>query len=150
MASRLRLLISLICLALASVSSAQSCKRVPLKTPTRWGGNEAIEIDYRDDPVGNTNGNVTFGTEPASEVLLQIYRRNHADPLYHPPGREDPLPIAACVTGKEGTFRFDLPNGEYELRASMGPGTDVTHVYFVVRHGLHRSRQIVVTMHVGT
>lgn len=140
-------------LSLVSRVGAQAnCKPVPLDTPTRWGGNEAILVDLRDRPVRVARGRTLFGgeSEPLPDVLLQVYRRKHLDSLYQTPQPGDPLPVAACITGKDGGFRFDLPNGEYELRASVGPGMDVTHTYFVIRHGLVRSRPIVIAIHLGT
>jgi hypothetical protein len=90
------------------------------------------------------------GDEPLTDVLLQVYRRQHADPLSSSRDDAQPLPISACVTGNDGTFRFDLPNGEYELRSSTGPGMNVTHTYFVIRKGAHRSDRMVIRITPGT
>ena len=145
-------ILAFIVLAVALSADAQSCKSAPLTTETRWGGNEVIEVDLRDHPVRIVNGvaRLAGGLVPSDDVLLQVYKRSHSDPLYRAPQLGDPLPVAACLTGNDGAFRFELPNGEYEIRASMNKGMDVTHVYITVSHGLRRSRRIFVDIHPGT
>jgi len=135
-----------------AVCQAQSrnCKRVPLTTETRWGGNERIEIDLRDKPVRKVEGNVLGPGEGTLSTLVQVFLRQPSDPLYQPPSKERRLPVAACVTGTDGSFVFSLPPGEYELLMSQNGGVDVTSVFITVRHGHYASEKISVTMHVGT
>jgi hypothetical protein len=145
-------ILAFIALMVVPSADAQSCKPVPHTTETRWGGNEVIEVDFRDHPVRTVHGvaRLAGGLVPSDDVLLQVYKRNHTDSLYRAPQPGDPLPVAACLTGNDGAFRFELPNGEYEIRASMNKGMDVTHVYITVSHGLHRLRRIFVDIHPGT
>ena len=150
----LRDLLILLALGLVGPLTAMSqpCKRVSLKTPTRWGGNQVIGVDLRDEPVSSIHGVAGFSAESGGDdnILLQVYRRQHTDPLYRAPQPDDPAPIAACITGLTGAYRFDLPNGEYEIRASMNSGINVTHVYVTVKHRLHGSRAICIQMSPGT
>ena len=150
-----RLALSVILLfALASPTLAHTqsyrCKRVPLATETRWGGNERIEIDLRDKPVQKVRGTVLGPGEGTESTLVQVYLRQPSDSLYRPPDQESRLPIAACVTGNDGSFGFSLPPGEYELRMSQNQGIDVTSVFVTVGHGHYSLEKISVEMHVGT
>jgi len=129
---------------------SRNCARESLKTPTRWGGNERIEIDLRDKPMSTVWGTVEGPGEGTLSTLVQVFRRRTSDPLYPPPGQENELPVKACWTGTAGSFAFSLPAGEYELRMSQNVGIDVTSVLIRVKHGSYRSEKITVTMHVGT
>lgn len=143
------LILALSCMAHAAPSQP-SCSPVPTTTQTRFGGNMTIEIDIS-RPVRKLRGVVEWpGVQPASGVLLQVFTRNHSDPHFTPRDRETAPPIAACVTGADGAFFFSLPEGEYELRASLDQVTDVTSVFVTVKHGWRWSRRIVIPMSVGT
>jgi hypothetical protein len=131
-------------------AQSRNCKPVPLTTETRWGGNERIEIDLRDKPVRKVEGNVLGPGEGTLSTLVQVFLRQPSDPLYQPPSQERRMPVAACVTGTDGSFDFSLPPGEYELLMSQNVGVDVTSVLITVRHGHYRSEKISVVMHVGT
>jgi hypothetical protein len=131
-------------------AQSHGCKGVPLTTETRWGGNERIEIDLRDKPVRKVEGDVLGPGEGTMSTLVQVFRRQPSDPLYQPPSQDRRLPIAACMTGTDGSFDFSLSPGEYELLMSQNGGVDVTSVFITVRRGHYRSKKISVTMHVGT
>ena len=131
-------------------AQSRNCKRVPLTTETRWGGNERIEIDLRDKPVPKVEGNVLGPGEGTVSTLVQVFLRQPSDPPFEPSPQERGLPVAACVTGNDGSFGFSLPPGEYELLLSQNGGVDLTSVLVRVRHGHYRSEKISVTMHVGT
>jgi hypothetical protein len=127
------------------------CTEEPVTTITRWGGNERIVIDFRDKPVRRVSGTVFWPQgEPLNKALVQIFQREHSDPIAKPPDQEHGIPKAACVTGPDGVFGFSLPAGEYEIRASIGNGVDVTSVLLTVNHWSFRSTKIKVTMHPGT
>jgi len=116
-----------------------------------WGGNELIEIDMREEPVQATRGVVNWTEDqPANGVLLQVFKRSPSDPPYSKQDQAANPPVAACVTGADGTFSFTLPQGEYELRASMGKGMNVTLVFLSVKRGWHWPRKISIQMHPGT
>jgi hypothetical protein len=127
-----------------------NCKRVALSTETRYGGNQLVQIDLRDEPIARPNGIVMLAGSPAGGVLLQVFSRKHDDPLYVPRERQKARAIAACVTRNGGLFSFSLHPGEYEIRASMNPGIDVTSVFVIVKSGWRRSKPIVVEMPLGT
>ena len=135
-----------------TVPSHNSCTPEPITTLTRWGGNELVEIDMREHPVRAPHGGVAIGwpEHPADGVLLQVFKRSPSDPPYSKQDQATHPPVAACVTGADGTFSFTLPQGEYELRASMGKGMNVTLVFLTVKRGWHSSRKIVIQMHPGT
>ncbi|HTW78598.1 MAG TPA: hypothetical protein VME23_03535 [Terracidiphilus sp.] len=107
-------------------------------------------MDLRDEPVTGIGGIVMLANAPADGVLLQVFIRKHDDPLYVPRDQQKATAIAACITRNNGLFSFSLDPGEYEIRASMNGGIDVTSVFVVVKPGWRRSRRIVVEMHVGT
>lgn len=132
-------------------SGSGHCVEEPTTTTTRWGGNERIEIDMRDKPVGKVNGIVLWPEdEPSDDSLVQVFRHRPSDPLYKPSEEEHEVPLAACVTGANGLFAFSLPSGEYELRISLNKGIDVTSVFITVKPSWHRSEKIKVVMHPGT
>ena len=134
----------------AHSNSPLPCSPMPITIPTRWGGNELVQIDKRDRPVRGVHGVVELADAPADGALVQVFKRDHSDPLYNQKVRETNLPIAACVVGSKGAFSFSLPAGEYELRASMNKGVCVTSVFLTVSHGWHRSRKIFVVMAMGS
>jgi hypothetical protein len=137
--------------ATASQPHSCHCTDVAATTETLWGGNMAIEIDLRDKPVRTVNGIVFWPTEePANNSLVQVFRRSHSDPLVRAPDQKDGVPVVACMTGADGAFAFSLPSGEYELRASVGRGTDVTHIFLTVKRWYFRSKKVKVVMQVGT
>ena len=117
----------------------RKCVRESLKTPTRWGGNERIEIDLRDKPMSALSGTVEGPGEGTLSTLVQAYRRKPSGPLHVAPYQENELPTAACMTGSNGFFSFSLPPGVYELRMSQNAGGDVTSVLITVKHGSYRS-----------
>ena len=131
-------------------SPSRPCTEESVTTETRWGGNERIVIDLRDQPTRTVKGVVRGPGEGSLETLVQVFPREHSDPLCRPSDQENAVPAAACVTGDDGFFAFSLPSGEYELRMSQNKGVDVTSVIVTVKHGCHRARKIKVAMHVGT
>jgi hypothetical protein len=126
------------------------CKRVPLSTETRYGGNQLIQIDLRDEPIARPTGIVMLTEAPVGGALLQVFRRKHDDPLWVPRDQQKTSAIAACITRPDGVFSFSLDPGEYEIRASLNGGMDVTSTFLIVKSGWRRSNRIVVEMHVGT
>jgi hypothetical protein len=128
-----------------------SCLPAPITSQTMWGGNEIIQVDLREHPMQKLRGLTLWpGDEPAYGVLLQVFKRGHTDPLYIPREQDTREPMAVCMTDTEGDFSFSLPPGEYELRASLNRGVDVTSVFVIVERGLHRSPQIEVPIRSGS
>jgi hypothetical protein len=120
---------------------------------TRWGGNERIEVDMRDEPVDSVSGIVLWPwpeDTPLGDSLVQVFPRKPSDPLYTPSEAVHGVPVAACVTGADGLFAFSLLSGEYELRASLNKGIDVTSVFITVKRGSRQTKKIRVVMHPGT
>lgn len=132
-------------------SHSRHCTQEPVTTETRWGGNERIVLDLRDKPTRTLKGVVLrWPGEAPSKTLVQVFHRKPSDPLSRPSDQENAVPVAACVTGDDGTFAFSLPSGEYELRMSQKEDMDVTSVIVTVKRGLHRARKIKVLMQAGT
>jgi hypothetical protein len=144
------LLFSALVSSVLGQAQSRDCVRESRKTPTRWGGNERIEIDLRDKPVSAVRGTVEGPGDGTYSTLVQAFRRKPPDPLDTPASQENELPIAACKTRSRGSFSFSLHPGEYELRMSQNQGTDVTSVFITVKHGSYTSEKITVVMHVGT
>lgn len=137
-------------LAASAQSRIHHCSKVPVNTKTRWGGNQRIMIDLRDQPVRTVIGRVEGPGEGALSMLVQVFPRQHSDPLYRPGEQDSEKPVAACVTGTDGVFAFSLSPGEYELRMSQNEGVDVTSVFVKVERSSHSSERITVVMQVGT
>ena len=139
--------------AAVAIGQARShhCTKEPTTTTTRWGGNERIEVDMRDEPVDSVTGIVLWpGDTPLGDSLVQAFPRKPSDPLYTPLEGEHGVAVAACVTGADGLFAFSLSSGEYELRASLNKGIDVTSVFITVKRGSRQTKRIRVVMHPGT
>jgi hypothetical protein len=129
---------------------SRHCSEEPVTTKTRWGGNERVVMDLRDKSLRIVSGTVQGPGVGSLNTLVQVFQRKPSDPLYKASDQENGLPVAACVTGSDGTFTFSLPPGEYELRMSQNLGVDVTSVLVAVKQGWHSSKKIRVEMHVGT
>jgi hypothetical protein len=136
-----------------------SCKPVPLSTPTRWGGNETVVIDLSDHPSGSPRGEVVFETdpvegapviEPVEGALVQVFKQSLAGRSDKHEVRKNDHAITACLTRSDGKFSFDLAPGEYQIRASLNSGVDVTSVLIVVQSGMRHSPDIHVRMKNGT
>ncbi len=131
-------------------SRGSHCTRVRLATETRWGGNETIAIDLRDEPRKIVMGTVVGPGVGALSTLVQVFPRKPSEPFFNPQDQEVRTPVAACITGDDGFFSFSLPSGEYELRMSQNGGVDVTSVFVTVKRASHNSEKIKIEMHVGT
>ncbi|MGP8252737.1 MAG: hypothetical protein ACLQHF_11935 [Terracidiphilus sp.] len=127
-----------------------TCTPVDVSAPTKWGGNQTVEVDLRNHPVRVPRGIVMLAGKPAGGALLQVFTWNPSDTLAIHYNQQRVSAVAACITGPDGLFSFALAPGEYELRTSLGPGIDVTSVLISAKSGWHRSRRIVVPMSVGT
>jgi len=140
-------------LGLTSLISGQvqsrHCTGEPVTTVTRWGGNERILLDYRDESMRTVQGVVVGPGEQSFPTLVQVFRRAPSDPPSRPRDQEKGIPVIACVTGDDGRFAFSLSTGEYELRMSQSEEVNVTSIFVKVKDGCHRSRKIKVYMHLG-
>jgi hypothetical protein len=88
-------------------------------------------------------GIVQVGDTPLSNVLVEVF--DHPDHLLleYPKNQEERAKqrrIAACKTRADGRFCFvGIPKGKYEIRSSIDPGWNVTHVWVRVDPGNRRS-----------
>ena len=132
--------ISLVCV-LAARAFAEC---TPSNESTKWGGKDDVVMQVR-EPMGQVRGTVLQDFEtskPGAGVLVEVY--NHPEVVLRDSGRNrtGQTRILGCVTDQRGRFAFKLKTGDYELRASNGPGWNVTSVVIRVRKGrfisLHR------------
>jgi hypothetical protein len=156
MKSACLLLLFLISINIAAMGACKCVQADPMET-THYGGNLAIVVqevrtyrlmrgvilDQRDSGINN--------------VLVEVFDHPEWLLLPYPQFKEAQLKqrrIAACKTGRNGRFRFaGLPDGKYELRASIeGGGWDVTHVYVMIdrNHRQGSKPRLSVEMHLGT
>src|SRR5271163_1400218 len=110
------------------------CHNASADETTRSGGNIFI-VEVEKAPRRTIAGTVSIGGDsgPLENALVEIFD-NPNYLLDESNGHKNPKQkrIAACVTGKDGKFCFSLPDGKYELRASLSVGINVTHIYVVV------------------
>ena len=142
-----------------NVAALGACKCVqadPIET-THYGGNEAVVVQevrsYRSirGVIIDRSGSVI------NNVLVEVFDHPEWLLLPYPQLKEAQLKqrrIAACKTGDDGRFHFaGLPDGKYELRASVeSGGWDVTHVYVIIArsHRKGSKQQLSVEMQLGT
>lgn len=115
------------------------CVRATVSETTRWGGNFEMVIQER-NTYRAMRGEVSDGSgAKIPDVLVEVFDHPEGLLLSYPQNKEAKLKqqrIAACITGTTGKFCFPrLPNGNYELRCSIGSGWDVTHVYVSIGRG---------------
>jgi protocatechuate 3,4-dioxygenase beta subunit len=93
------------------------------------------------------------GSSPVENALVEVWTK--PDYLFVKlPEDSQAAPqqrrVGRCKTSEDGRFCFrGLPTGRYELRASIAPGWNVTHVYVVV-DPKGTTKELQVTMHPGT
>jgi hypothetical protein len=129
-----------------------ACRRPEKGDTTRRGGNMLV-VQISKGKYRQLSGMVNLqGNGPRGGVLVEVFDN---------PGylldqstvatRPDQKRLKACVTGADGRFCFrNLPSGEYELRASLDQGMDVTHVYVIVDRTGGSRKPIDVRLQVGT
>ncbi|MHB8609432.1 MAG: carboxypeptidase-like regulatory domain-containing protein [Candidatus Acidiferrales bacterium] len=144
--------VSLFVIALAAPCVLDDCKchRPAAGETTRQGANLFVVQD-EEKPYRDLNGIVEMGSaEPVGDVLVEIF--DQPEYLLKAPAKAPKQKrLAACVTGADGKFCFRyLPAGEYELRASLNGGVNITHVYVVVEKKAGKRERLHVKMSVGT
>jgi len=130
------------------------CHAPDKEETTHWGGNEMIVIkeenSYRQlrGTIEMSDGNLL------KDALVEVF--DHPDYLLDSShsrreGSPEQKRLAICRTAADGKFCFrNLPPGKYELRSSLGPGWNVTHVYVVLDGQSKRAGKLKVLMLVGT
>ena len=136
-------------LFLAALPARSQC--VPSTETTIYGGNDRIVIDER-KPLRRIRGTVVtvFASEPWSGVLVEVF--DHPEGLLQTTSsaKASQTRLAACKTNHTGTFSFDLPSGDYEVRFSYA-NCDVTSAVVRLRKSLLVSRRsLVVKLQNGT
>lgn len=84
-------------------------------------------------------------------ILCEYLPNNPNNCASRPP--ENQRRKAACITGKDGSFRFsNLPAGKYELRISKGSEWNVIHDFIVIKpkDKNAKTEEIEVIMSIGT
>jgi hypothetical protein len=137
-----KIAISSVCLLAANIFA--QC--TPSNETTKWDGNQDVVMQIR-KPMRHVRGAVLqdFRTgKPWSGILMEIY--NHPEIVLRDSSRNrsGQTRVMGCVTDQRGRFSFKLKTGDYELRASNGPGWKVTSVVIRVRKGRFISRHRLV------
>ena len=95
---------------------------------------------------------VMYDDRPLEDTLVEVF--DHPDYLFDESWHGEPHPqkrLAACKTSADGRFCFrGLHSGVYELRASIGSGWNVTHVYVKIDAKDDNDKGMQVVMTVGT
>jgi putative component of toxin-antitoxin plasmid stabilization module len=119
-----------------------------------WGGNEVIELEEKHG-LKTLYGVVVarFGDgKPVGHAVVELF--DHPEMNSNPNAMTYPEEFGrhrldACETDSSGSFEFNPPPGNYELRVSIGEGWNVTHyIVHVRKHG--RKKALEVPMSVGT
>lgn len=118
----------------------------PSNESTKWGGKDDVVMQVY-QPMGQARGTVLQDYQtgkPGPGVLVEVY--NHPEVVQRDSSRNrtGQTRIIGCVTDPRGRFAFKLKAGDYELRASNGPGWNVTSVVIRVRKGRLISRHRLV------
>lgn len=144
-----KIVISLVCL-LAARTFAEC---TPSNQSTKWGGKDDVVMQVR-EPMRQVRGTVLQDYQAGKTgagILVEVY--NHPDVVLGDSerNRSGQTRILGCVTDPRGRFAFKLKTGDYELRASNGPGWNVTSVVIRVRKGRLISRhRLVLQLFPGT
>ncbi len=143
------------CLLVApSVLGDCKCDVPDKRETTRRGGNEMIVVKEKSS-FRKLEGIVEMsGDRPLENALVEVFDRpdylldtSHA----RSEGPPEQKRLAACLTAKDGKFCFrNLPTGKYELRASIGSGWNVTHIYVVLDRHSKEVEKLKVLMLLGT
>lgn len=133
----------------SSQSTHQKCSATSLVSATHWG-HEHMVIDRRERPVHSLRGIVqTMMGEPVGGVLVQVFSRKPSAPFPQQSDQPNPLPaVAACITVNTGNIAFNLPSGEYEVRASKEEWNS-TSVLFIVNPRIHNTMRIKIPLQPG-
>ena len=135
------------------------CKSVGSSAVTRSGGNEWVAYRQKgvfktirgqlDMPLPELNDDVLVEVFDQPDYLVCEWRdKNPNNCTTTPPDNQ--RRIAACVTGKDGTFCFsNLPAGKYEVRLSKGIEWSPTHVLVQVDPKGGSSTPIEVRLNLG-
>jgi hypothetical protein len=143
--------VSLFVFALAAPCVLGDCKchRPASGETTREGANLFVVQDEK-KPYRHLNGIVEMGsTGLLEDVLVEIFDQPEylLDSSAKAPNQKR---LAACVTAAAGKFCFrHLPDGKYELRASLNSGVNITHVYVVVDKKAGQTKKLRVGMSLG-
>lgn len=131
------------------------CKQASANELTRTGGNEQVTIIER-KVFKIIHGTIETYSNSQIETLIEVFDNPEHLRLNYPESvtqRKPQKRIAACKSGKDGSFCFDeIPPGKYELRLSIGPEWNVTSVYIVVnpRNKNSTGEKLSVPMKLGT
>ncbi len=123
------------------------------------GANELVE--YGQIKVTRMQGRIEFGSSegPANNIVVEVFEIKDLDgdrDLYRVADARSRL--AACVTGKDGEFRFsDLPSGRYLVRAGTRQAAGWNFAYITIKldrawwkDWFRRGKRIELVLTVGT
>ena len=123
---------------LGSPGPQLSCTCTPAAADdlTRWGGNELVIVKEK-KVYKELSGTVSYGTgHTVKDALVEVYTDPEYLLLEYPESqkaKKKQRRMAACVTGEDGKFCFGfIEPGKYEVRVSLDPGVNVTHIYVEV------------------
>jgi hypothetical protein len=147
----LMLLLVLFVLSKEGPYEINGCTPAGEKDCTYWGQKHAI-FDRQSKAVRVLRGQAIDGDGKAvTDALVEIYAYHD----YYLKGLDYSIipkcsqRIAACITGINGAFQFDVDNGLYELRVSK-PSFTVFSVLICIDRQKGKKKDIEVKMEVGT
>lgn len=150
---RISLLPVLLLCVSTSLRSDCKCAHPGKDETTRWGGNEMV-VKIEEQPFRQIQGIVKDKSGSlVSNALVEIFTYPEYLVTNLPNAQSEHREqkrVGACVTSANGKFCFrHLPAADYELRASVSSGWDVTHLHVTVDPKKGRAEKIVVPMEIG-
>jgi len=136
----MKLIAALLFLWLACGAQRSVAPQAAVSTATIWGGNTNVVVQWS-KPVRLIKGIVeTSAGAPLAGVLVEIY--DHPEVVLRDPSssRTGQKRITGVLTDQAGRFLFELPDGDYEIRASKSSEFDVTSVVVHLRKSVASSR----------
>ena len=134
-----------------------ACRTAQRDQATREGGNELKVVVHEETYARATGVAEDWSAEPVAGTLVELFAADPAIcsaarqalwPSDFPPSR---MRRAACVADAAGGFCFrNIPDGCYELRASINAGVNPAHSFVRVSKRLGTAAPIALRLTLGT
>ncbi len=106
---------------------------------TSWGVQNVLIAEP--EPFNNVRGLVTdINRHALPNTLIEVFDQPEIVRKDASPSRSGQKRLAACLTGQDGKFEFDLPQGEYEVRLSKPAEWNVTSVLVKVERSARKRK----------
>ena len=110
------------------------CKKSKSTETTRFGGNETIVL--KEERSRKLLRGIVSSPSDGTEILIEVFDNSDYLLQAYPENitqKKDQRRVAACKIKAGDRFCFKkVPPGKYELRFSIAPHWNVTHIYVVL------------------